>query len=104
MAETITITEEDRIEAENIMEQYLSDALPDGDYTKGGALRDLAVGAIAHIYAFMKKERDYVRARQSLLLLGTLTGNDVDDAVDEILSNWFIRRKTGRESTGTATV
>lgn len=104
MAETIVITEEDRIEAENIMEQYLSDALTDGDFTKGGALRDLAIGAIAYTYAYMKKERDYVRARQSLLLLGTLSGTDVDDAVDEILSNWFITRKTGRESTGTATV
>jgi hypothetical protein len=105
MAESIIITEEDRVEAENILEQFLTDKMGDeADFSKGGALRDLTIGALAYIYAYMKKERDYILARQSLLLLGSLTGTDVDDAVDEILSNWFVTRKTGRESTGTATV
>lgn len=101
---TITITDSDRVEAENILEQYLSDKITDGDFSKGGSLRDLAIGAIAYIFAYLKKERDYVKARQSLLLLGALSGTDVDDAVNEILSNWFITRKTGRKSTGTATI
>jgi len=104
MAETIVITETDRIEAENIMEQYLSDNLPDVDFSKGSAVRDLVIGSLAYIFAYLKKERDLVRARQSLLLLGALTGTDVDDAVDEILSNWFIRRRDGQFATGTATV
>jgi hypothetical protein len=104
MAEVIEITEQDRIDAENILEQYLTDAVPNADFSKGSALRDLCIGAIAYVHAFWTKERDYMKARQSLLLLGALTGADVDAAVDEILSNWFIFRKTGRKSTGTVTV
>lgn len=104
MAEVVEITEQDRIDAENILEQYLTDAVPDADFSKGSALRDLCVSALAYVHAFWTKERDYMKARQSLLLLGALTGTDVDAAVDEILSNWFITRKTGRKSTGTVTV
>lgn len=104
MAEVIEITEQDRIDAENILEQYLTDAVPDADFSKGSALRDLCINALAYVHAFWTKERDYMKARQSLLLLGALTGADVDAAVDEILSNWFITRKTGRQSTGTITI
>jgi len=104
MAEVIEITEQDRIDAENILEEYLTDAVPDADFSKGSSLRDLCVVAIAYVFAYWKKERDYMKARQSLLLLGALTGQDVDDAVDEILSNWFITRNSGSKSTGTATV
>jgi hypothetical protein len=104
MAEVVEITEQDRIDAENILEQYLIDAVPDADFSKGSALRDLCIVALAYVHAFWTKERDYMKARQSLLLLGALTGADVDAAVDEILSNWFVTRKTGRKSTGTVTV
>lgn len=104
MAETITITEQDRVVAENTLEQFLVDTNPDNDYSKGSALRDLVINGLAFVYAFLKKERDLVRARQSLLLLGSLSGASVDDAVDEILSNWFLTRKEGRQSTGSVTV
>jgi hypothetical protein len=105
MADAITITDADRVEAENFMEQYLVDKLKDkADFSKGSAVRDLVIGAMAYIFAYLKKERDYIRARQSLLLLGTLTGTDADDAVDEIMSNWFLTRKTGRKATGRVTV
>jgi len=104
MAETITIIEQDRIEAENILEQFLTDRMPEQDFTKGGALRDFVVVALANIFAYLRAERDLVRARQSLLLLGRLTGTSADDAVDEILSNWFIRRKTGQVASGSVTV
>jgi len=105
MADAITITEADRVEAENILEQFLVDRFAENsDFSKGSALRDLCINAMAYTFAYLKKERDYIRARQSLLLLGTLTGTDVDDAVDEILSNWFISRKTGRKATGTITI
>ena len=104
MSEIVTVTEEDVVVATTILETYLTDAFPDTDFSKGGAVRDLVIGALAYVYAYLQKERDYVRARQSLLTLGALTGTDVDDAVDEILSNWFLRRKSGRQSTGTVTV
>lgn len=104
MAETIIIIEQDRIDAENTIEQFLTDRMPDQDFTKGGALRDFAVVALANIFAYLRAERDLIKARQSLLLLGRLTGASVDDAVDEILSNWFIRRKEGQVASGSVTV
>jgi hypothetical protein len=104
MADIITITEQDSTDAENILEQFLTDQLPDVDFSKGGALRDFAIVALGKIFAYLRSERDTIRARQSLLLLGKLVGSDIDDAVDEILSNWFIFRKAGRYASGNAVV
>lgn len=104
MADTIIITEQDRADAENILQQFLSDKLPTGDFGRGNALRDFTVSALANIFAYLRREIDITRARQSLLLLAKLTGTEVDDAVDEILSNWFVTRKVGRSSTGVVTV
>lgn len=104
MADIITITEQDILDAENILEQFLSDRLPNVDFSKGGAMRDFAVVAMANTFAYLRAERDITRARQSLLLLGKLTGTDVDDAVDEILSNWFITRKSGNTASGSVIV
>jgi hypothetical protein len=103
MSDTIIITDQDRIDAENILEQFLGDKI-DADFSKGGALRDFAVTAMGYIFAYLRREIDITRARQSLLLLAKLAGAEVDDAVDEILSNWFITRKVGRYATGVITV
>jgi len=98
----ITLVDQDRVDAENFLEQFLRDRVP-GDYGKGSALRDLAVTAFANIFAYLRQDNDNTRRRQSLLLLGQDSGADVDDMVDEILSNFFITRKTGRKSRGVAT-
>jgi len=103
MAE-ITIVEQDRLDAENLLEQFLGDNMPDADLGRGSAMRDFAITAMSLVYAFLRKESDLTRQRQSLLLLGEDEGDEVDDAVDEILSNWFLERKTGRKSRGVVTV
>jgi hypothetical protein len=104
MATEITVVEQDITDAENRLEQYLTDNITDGDFKKGGALRDLAVKGLSAIYAFIRKEVENVRSRQSLLLAESLDDDDVDAAVDEILSNWLIRRKSGRQARGSLTV
>ena len=104
MADIITITEQDVTDAENILEQFLTDRLPTIDFSKGSAMRDFVVVALSNVFAYLRAERDITRARQSLLLLGKLTGTDVDDAVDEILSNWFVFRKQGRTASGRVTI
>jgi len=101
----IEILEQDRVDAENLIAQVLTDQVTKGDFGKGGALRDLAVTALSTIFAYIQKERDITRARQSLLLLEAILDQaDVDTAVDEILSNWFLTRKEGRKSSGVATL
>ncbi len=104
MADTITITEQDRLDGENVLEQYMGDKLENVDFSKGSAMRDFVISAMGHLFAYLQSEKDATRARQSLLLLGKLTGTDVDDAVDEILSNWFITRNTGQYAAGTVKV
>lgn len=100
---TVSILEQDRVDAENVLEQFLRDKAP-GDYSKGTALHDLAVTAFSNIFAYLRQDNDNTRKRQSLLLLANDSGTDVDDMVDEILSNFFLTRKTGRKSRGVITI
>lgn len=104
----IVIVEQDRLDAENLLEQFLGDNLlaagVDVDIGRGSAMRDFVITALSMVYAFMRKESDLTRRRQSLLLLGEDEGDEVDDAVDEILSNWFITRKSGRKARGVITI
>lgn len=108
MAEKIEILEQDRVDAANFLEQFLRDNLEalgvEGDVSRGSALRDFAVTAMSLVYALFRRESDLIRRRQSLLLLEAEEGEDVDDAADEILSNFFVTRKSGRKSRGNVTV
>ncbi len=101
---TIEIVEQDRLDAENLLVQFLGDNMPDADLGKGSVMQDFAVTAMSLVFAYLRKEADLTRQRQSLLLLGEDEGDEVDDCVDEILSNWFITRKTGRKSRGVLTI
>lgn len=96
---TIEVSAQDVTDAENFLEEYLSDKVSDGDYTDGSALRDLAVKAISYNFAYLRKTGDQLRVRQSLKSISEVDTTDdseaADDAVDEILSNWFATRKIG---------
>jgi hypothetical protein len=84
---------------------YLSENIPDADFSEGSALRDFVVTAIAYIFAYLEKERKTTRDYQSLLSLSTLPESEsVSDAVNALLSNWFIDRKTGQTARVTATL
>jgi hypothetical protein len=96
---TIEVDAKDVTDAEDFLEEYLSDKVPDGDYTDGSALRDLAIKAIAYNFAYLRKTADQLRVRQSLKSIDEVDTTDdseaADDAVDEIMSNWFATRKVG---------
>jgi hypothetical protein len=98
MAE-IEVAAQDVTDAEAFLEEYLSDKVTDGDYTDGAALRDLVIKAIAFNFAYLRKTADQLRVRQSLLTISEVDTTDdeeaADDAVDEILSNWFGSRNQG---------
>jgi hypothetical protein len=60
-------------------------------------MRDFMVSGFAYIFAYLKYEVNFSRMRQSLLRIRELS--DVDDiaqAADELLSNWFLSRKSGQ--------
>lgn len=101
---TIEIDSKDVNTASNFLEQFLSNAVPDGDFSKGTALRDLTIGALAAIVAFLRKEATDVRKLQSLATVQAALGNAdpqaLRDAVAGILSNVFVTLKTGSKSRG----
>lgn len=102
MAE-ITITKDDLTAAEQFLVEYLSEKVPDASFERGSAMRDFVINAFTYIFAYMKYEVDFSRMRQSLLRIQELTdADDISQAADEILSNWFISRKGGQVSHVTA--
>jgi len=99
---TITVSEQDLKLADVFLTAYLQDKIVDADFSEGSVLRDFVVKAFAYIFAYLEKERKITRDRQSLLSLSTLPeGESIDDAVDALLSNWFLTRRTGTASTVT---
>lgn len=103
MSTTITINPTDVTNAANFLEQFLSDSDPEGDFSKGTALRDHTVGALAAIFAFLRSDSTQVRQLQSLVTVQQATGGDPEalrDAVIAILSNVFISPKNGSKSRG----
>jgi hypothetical protein len=105
MAQAVNINAQDVESAANFLEQFLGDAIPEGDFGRGTALRDLTVGALASVFAFLRAEATQVRHLQSLRTVQTATGGDPEatrDAVTAILSNVFISLKGGSRARGAA--
>jgi hypothetical protein len=96
---TIIIDDQDVKTADAFLTAYLSGKIPDADFSEGSVVRDFVVKAMAYMFAYLQKEIQTVKDRQSILSLSTLPADsDVDDAVDAILSNWFLSRLEGRVS------
>ena len=99
-----SISSKDLTDAENFLVEFQSESVPEANLEKGGAVRDILIKGFAALYAFLRGEIDQVSARQSLLKIQeSLTDeDDISDAVDEILSNWFLSRKAGTKASLTA--
>ena len=96
---SITVNAQDVQDAETFIKEYLDDAVPEGDYSDGAALRDLAVKAVAGVVALLRETGRQIEVRQSIkTILEVDTSDDptaADDAVDAWASNWFIGRRGG---------
>lgn len=103
---TITIDASDVSTAADFLQQFLTDEVTDGDFSKGTALRDLAVQAIAAVVAFLRADAAQIREMQSLVTVQAAVGTgDADalrDAVSGILSNFFVTLKGGGKARGFA--
>ncbi len=105
MSQAVNIDPQDLASAANFLESFLGDAIPDGDFGRGTALRDLTVGALASVFAFLRAEATQVRQLQSLRTVQAAVGSDPEalrDAVTAILSNVFISLKGGSRARGAA--
>ncbi len=99
-----SISRKDLTDAENFLVEFQTEKVPEASLEKGGSVRDILIKGFAAMYSFLRGEIDRVAARQSLLKIQeSLTdADDISEAVDEILSNWFLSRKAGTSATMTA--
>jgi len=105
MATTITIDEQALSNADAFLTAFLSEKVPDADFSQGSVIRDFVITAIAYIFAYLEQERKTTRDQQSLLALSKQSDSEaIADAVNALLSNWFITRKTGQVARLTATL
>lgn len=105
MTVAVTINASNVLTAADFLEQFLTDEVSDGDFTKGTALRDLTVQAIAAVVAFLRADAAQIRQMQSLVSVQAATGGDPEaltDAVTAILSNFFVAPKGGTFARGFA--
>lgn len=102
---SITVKESDIVSAATFLENYISDRYPDLAVSRGTVLRDVLIDGMASIVAFLRAEISRLQSLQSLREIANLPDDaDRDDALDALLSNFFITRKTGVKSRGLATL
>ena len=90
---SITVSTEDVRAADTFLSAYVKDKVPEADFSEGSVTRDFVIKAIAYIFAFLRKEQQSTRDRQSLLTLAKLPQDEsVDEAVDALRANWFLTR------------
>lgn len=106
MSTTVAISPQDVNDAANFLEGYLSDAVPDGDFSQGTSLRDLTIGALAATFAFLRAQNTITQQMQSLVTVqAALAGGETEsltDAVTGILSNFFLQLRQGSYARGNA--
>jgi hypothetical protein len=105
MATTITISQTDVQNAASFLQDFLSQNVTSGDFTPGTALRDLTIGALAAVFAYLQAEYAQTTQLQSLNTVADATGTDTQaqtDAVTALLSNFFIAPLSGTKASGYA--
>lgn len=101
----VVVSQADVALAANFLEGFLTDAVPEGDFTQGTALRDLTVKALAAVTAFLRKDAALGLQLRSLVTIKSAVGDDPEalrDGVTAILSNFLVAPKGGRKARGFA--
>lgn len=100
-ASTITISQDDLDAAVVFLQQYLSSALPLGDFSQGSALYDMSINAIAYVVAYFQAQIQTIQDGMSVSTVGAMpAGSDQTNAVNALMSNLFLTPAAGQNSTG----
>lgn len=97
-------------EARDFLQEYLRENHPEGDFRPGTALHDLVVKSYSILFAFLKREIETTRELQSITEIlnipedSPLFQDDISTALDALMSNWFLTRRSGNSVTGTVGV
>jgi hypothetical protein len=100
---SIQLTTESVSRAEQFLLQYLRDSGYSGSLEDGTGIYDVLIKAYSLLYAMFQEQADKVSGYLSLDKAAELQetlGDEYDDAIDVILSNWFVTRKEGTPTTG----
>lgn len=100
----IVISDSDRQSAEAFLESFLTDLIPDADFTRGSVTRDHTIAAVAAVTAYFRAEAQATRNATSLRTARQLTGEDFQQAAENIVANWFLTRRQGRRVRGVVTI
>jgi hypothetical protein len=99
VAVDVPIQQSDITYAQTFIKQYLSDHMPEADFSQGTALQDLLVKGFSVMFAFFRSEISKVKMLRSLNELALLPSDEeVDTAIDDVISNLFITRGGGGKS------
>ena len=104
MSDTYEIDQDSLSTAVTFLEQFLTSKLPNYDFSVGTANRDIAINAIALVFAVLRKDIDTIKSGLTLNDLKDKTDTTSNEIVDSILSDFFVTRKTGDFGTGTVTL
>ena len=99
------VLSKERVEdAVNVIVQFLRDSGYEGSLEDGTGLNDVVVKPSAIIYELIAQSVEKAKAYQSLQkafeLKDVIGDDEYNNAVDGLLSNWFITRNDGKPSTG----
>lgn len=104
MATEFTLSKDTMQDASNVIIQYLRDAGYTGSLEDGTALNDIVVKPNSVLRVLMSQLVDKAAAYQSLQkayeMREEMGEEEFSDAIDCILSNWFVTRNDGKPSTG----
>ena len=100
-AQTITVSQDDLTAAVTFLQQYLSSALPEYDFSQGSALYDAAINAIAYVSAYYNYQITQIQQGLSVANVSSMpAGSNQDNAVNALMSNLFVEPTAGQNSTG----
>lgn len=85
-------TQQEIVQAELLALKILEAQFPDMDFRQGTGLRDLVLRPSAFLLALINKGLNYYFSQNTLRGVNNDTPQEV---VDDILSNWFLRRNLG---------
>ena len=94
----ITMDTASLAETRNFLIQYLRDAGYTGSVEDGTAVHDIVIKPMAMALSVFKQETAKTKAYLSVAQaeqMQDILGDEYDDVIDSILSNWFVARKDG---------
>lgn len=104
MSSGVYFSKENLDSALNVIVQFLRDSGYEGTLDDGTGISDIVLKPNAMLYSLFSQQVEKATAYQSLQkaqeLKSAIGQDEYDEAVDAILSNWFVSRNEGKRSTG----